>query len=130
MNHAGFCTLCSAKIETFDGLSACPKCGTTGKPCGYDDQVSISINYHELRVLCMWSENWADRHATKENATLEDKGMADTVKAIAERIRKQLPEGKRCITMRDEFGELTKAFPNFTTNHPADEGEHPPDNAT
>jgi len=78
----------------------------------------------------MWSENWADRHATKENATLEDKGMADTVKAIAERIRKQLPEGKRCITMRDEFGELTKAFPNFTTNHPADEGEHPPDNST
>lgn len=122
---AGFCTLCSFKITSFDRLTACPRCGTTGKPCGAEDQFTISINYHELRVLCMWSENWADRHGTKETATEEDKRMPDVVKAIAARLRPQLPEGKRSITMRDEFSELADKFPEFETNHPADEGEHP-----
>src|SRR5262245_13890414 len=108
----GFCTECSGVIETFEGLSSCPHCGTKGLPCSNDKQVTVSINTHELRLLCIWAENW--------QAKLDP--PSTVVYAIARRLKKQLPEGT-LLTMRDEFQALRDAGFEFTTNHPAAEAE-------
>lgn len=104
----GFCTCCNYQVSSFDNLTECHQCGTTGIPCAYEDQRTISINLHELRLLCIWAENW--------QFLLSEK--TDVVYAIATRIRKQI---KDCppLTMADEFQKIKELFPNFETNHPA-----------
>jgi hypothetical protein len=61
--NVGFCTCCNYQVESFDDLTKCPQCGTTGVPCSYEDQRIISINLHELRLLCIWAENWQSQLA-------------------------------------------------------------------
>ncbi len=117
----GYCTLCSRQIPSFDGLTKCPRCGTTSKPCSNRDQVAVSINLHELRILCIWAENWADK--CRDDAS-SPSDMSELIKAITARIRPQLPESSRVITMRDEFAELENHGKLFSTNHPANEGNN------
>ncbi len=118
----GFCTLCSHHVDSFDGLNACPKCGHKGVPCGDENQVTVSVNVHELRLLCIWAENYA-QSISKAGDTYNE-----VVYAIACRLRRQLPNGN-CLTMSDEFKALAEHF-HFETNHPADEGNHPFEDST
>lgn len=103
---AGFCTLCGFNIESFDGLSGCPRCGTMDKPCSTSDQVEVSVNIHELRVLCIWAERWA----TLPRPDGQDVPV-DLVYGIALRLRRQLREkGKdNPLTMADEIQALRDA---------------------
>ncbi len=119
MNHAdvktnnpgetpgGFCTTCSHKVASFDGLTCCPNCGSHGTPCSTDNQVTVSINTHELRLLCIWAENWG----------LSIKSP-DVVYGIATRLRNQIGD-RATLTMADEFAELRKHGISIVTNHPA-----------
>lgn len=111
----GFCTLCGFQVESFEGLTECPNCGTDGVPCHNDNQVTVSINTHELRLLCIWAENWAG----------QTEAPVDVVYAIAARLRKQLPKDKQDLplTMADEFRALKDAGFDYKTNHPA--GDQP-----
>ena len=113
-DSGGFCTLCNHKVDSFDGLTCCPKCGSKGKPCGNEDQLSVSINLHEIRLLCIWAENWSGTFK-------DDDASKETVYAIANRIKKQLPSDKQSVplTMREEFAQLKQQFPDFETNHKA-----------
>jgi len=110
----GFCTRCGFKIETFKGLGACPRCGTKGIPCLSENQVNVSINVHELRVLCIWAENWALAHADVDE---------DVVYAIALRLRRQLGEKDTSLTLADELRALRDAGYDVDTNLPA--GDRP-----
>lgn len=103
----GFCTHCGFQIEKFEGLRECPKCGTTGVPCKHEDQVEVSINLHELRILCIWAENWG-----------QEINGPDVVYSIANRLKKQLPE-KTSLTLADEFIGLKDQGIDFKTNHPS-----------
>lgn len=106
----GFCTLCNFQIESFENLSECPNCGTINTPCSYTDQRKISINLHELRLLCIWAENWALAHGDVDE---------NMIYAIAMRIRKQLNDENISLTMADEFRALKDAGYEYETNHPA-----------
>ena len=120
----GFCTLCSFCVESFDGLDRCPNCGHTGTPCGDERQVTVTVNVHELRVLCIWAENWAHKH--KGSGERNADTMPDLVYAIAARLRKQLGEHKATpLTMSDEFAAVKAGGFEYETNHPADEGNNP-----
>lgn len=112
--YVGFCTRCNEQIGSFEGLEACPRCGTRGVPCDYGNQVDVSVNTHELRVLCMWAENWA---YSKEDVD------EDVVYAIARRLRAQLGSKDVPLTMADEFRGLKEAGYDFETNHPS--GQRP-----
>ena len=94
-------------MESFDGLEACPQCGSDGIPSSYENQVTVSVNVQELRVLCHWAENYAIKI-----------GAADVIYSIALRLRKQLPKDTP-LTMADEFQELKECGYKFQTNHPA-----------
>lgn len=112
----GFCTICSHEVESFEGLNACPKCGATGIPCDYSRQANVNINVHELHILCIWAENWAQsREDVDEN----------TVYAIAARLKQQLGP-QTTLTMHDELKALQDAGYEFQTNHPvADDPQFP-----
>jgi hypothetical protein len=111
----GFCTLCSASIESFEGLARCPKCGTDSQPCSNDNQINVKINLHELRILCIWAENWADKCYNDSDVTGRNKMMPELIKAITARLRPQIGNGIP-ITMRDEMELLTKVtYPNLAS---------------
>lgn len=109
MSDGGFCIDCGLRIESFDGLSACPNCKSDSKPCGDANQVSVSINWQELRVLAIWAERWAH----------EKLGGAGLVYAIALRLQKQHP-GRIPLTLAGEIDQLKDQFGhgNVETNIP------------
>lgn len=99
----GFCIDCGSDIQSFEGLSACPFCNTQSVPCASSDQVSVSVNWQELRVLVMWAENWARSHADSTPT------MRRTVYRIAQRLRGQHPE-RAPLTFAEELGDLASEY--------------------
>lgn len=99
--NGGFCTDCGFEVEAFEGLKECPNCHTNGIPCIWENQRVISINWHELRILVMWAENWA-----------RDKQLGRTVFSIANRIETQEPElaKESPLSLAKELGMLAKKF--------------------
>lgn len=105
---SGFCIECGLRVASFDGLNCCPHCKTDAIPCGDENQISASINWQELRVLCMWAEKWAI-----------DIGETTTVYSIAQRLEKQFPKRGR-LTLAGEIDELKDIYgrDNVETNFP------------
>jgi len=103
------CTICGTEFsndEIPEGTSKCPNCGTKSLPCAIIDDVNIKINWHELRILTIWSENWArqiDRTDSKDEKSLL------SVMTIAQRLQKQFPD-KTPLTLFSEMRELRKHF--------------------
>lgn len=109
---SGLCIDCGTRIESFEGLSECPTCKSKSVPCSDKLQVDISINWHELRVLIMWAENWS----------LKNSGNAGVIYGIAERIRLQHPEIKTPLTIASEINAIKDEFghDNVETNFPTE----------
>jgi len=87
-----------------EGAKACPACGSKGVPMLISQDVTIRINWHELRILAIWASRWAD----KEN--FPDDGRA-TLQNILKRLRTYRPAGSAPLTLIEEFKELQKTFP-------------------
>ena len=100
------CITCNREFteEDIKDSMKCPYCGDIGIPCSPKNDVTIKINWHELRILTIWAEQWASR--CKENST-----MPVTVEAIARRLEKQYPN-KTPLTLAGELSQLRK-HPNF-----------------
>jgi len=56
------CVHCRSEFTADDlrGAKSCPTCGDTGQPLSLQDDVTITINWHELRILCSWAEKWGE----------------------------------------------------------------------
>lgn len=96
----GFCTDCGGVIGDWEDLSCCPHCKTKSVPCANKNQVLVSINWQELRVLCIWAENY--------QRTLTDRGCG-VVYAIAKRLQQQHTD-RVVLTLASELGELSKKY--------------------
>ena len=107
----GFCTYCGCVIESFDGLKECPFCGTQDIPCSYDNQVDVSVNWHELHLLIVWAEHYANQY--KE----EDPTMINILYSIAHRLEKQFPL-KLNLTLAGELSSLKREFPTAKIDYP------------
>lgn len=105
--RGGFCTDCGHRIESFEGLKACPACGTASVPCSDRDQVDVSINWHELHVLVVWAENWQRQHPAD---------CGNSVYAIAKRLQAQHPD-RSPLTLAGELGDLAKQY-DISVNSP------------
>ena len=109
--NEGFCTRCGTVIESFEGLSACPSCGTDSIPCSNADQINISINTHELRILTIWAERWV---MAMENE-YDQANSATTLRAITGRISKQL-EKPVSLLLSDEIQQIKGDGFDVSTN--------------
>ena len=106
--QSGFCTECGFKVEDFTDLIECPNCNSTSPPCLDKNQVNININWHELRILTIWAENWGHR---KYNG-------AGIIYAISQRIQDQHPE-MGTLTLAEEIQNLPqKIGTTIITDHP------------
>lgn len=109
MGNGGFCAECGQRYDTFEGLSRCVTCGTAGLPCPDKWQVTVSVNWHELRILCMWAE--------AHQRTLPDTRV---VFAIANRLEAQHPELAKYdpLTLARELGQMAEYFGSAVVNDP------------
>lgn len=109
------CTICSKEFtdeETIHAIS-CPSCGTKNLPCSIKEDVMVKINWHELRILTIWAENWA-RKIDSENdwmeANMEPFNCLYTVMVIAQRLQQQHTD-KIPITLFGEIRKLKEEIP-------------------
>lgn len=93
---SGFCTDCRFRVESFEGLMKCPNCGTKSSPCNDANQVTVSINWHELYLLCVWAENWGRQ--------IKEAGI---VYGIAQALEEQHPE-RHPLTLAGEINDMQR----------------------
>ena len=104
MSSARRCVICDYVVEDDTlTLSACPRCGDTGVPCDLANDVTVRVNWHELHILVIWSEQWAN--AIRKGAP----SSPQVVFSIARRLEKQYPE-LGCLTLGGELRELKSLF--------------------
>lgn len=104
--YVTWCTLCGARFTQaeIEGATGCPKCGDKGVPCDPQEDVVAQVNWHELRILGIWAENWAQHCNTKSP---NDPGGPSlrTVHAITRRLERQFP-GKTPLTLSGEIMQV------------------------
>lgn len=93
------CLRCRAEVEPSDNLSACPACGARGVPADTADRVTVTVTWHELRVLIIWAERWASDHAAS------DPDMRKVVYGIADALQLQHLD-KHALTFAGELSSL------------------------
>lgn len=109
-----WCVDCGARFtdEEAKNAFACPKCGSEGIPCDTLKDIRVEINWHELRILGIWAEQWARRCAESGGEGMNGEKMPATVTAITRRLQRQYPDFTP-LTMSEEFAclaaELEKA---------------------
>lgn len=100
-----WCTTCGARFteEEIAGYNSCPECEDEGVPCPTEKDFTVDINWHELRVLCIWAENWARAVKDEQN---ESRPLR-TVHAIARRLQTQAKDNDLApLTLSQEILEL------------------------
>lgn len=105
------CTKCSTEYSDYEveGAKRCIECGDIGIPMAISEDVNIKINWHELRILTIWAENWArqcDKNSKEEN---EESQLLLTIMCVAQRLQKQFPD-KTPLTLFGEIRELRKEY--------------------
>ena len=102
------CTKCYGEFskEETKNVSCCPKCGSKGLPMLISQDVEIKINWHELRILCIWAENWAE--AKFDQDSRDSRSMLE---AMMNRLDKYRPEGGAALTLTREVKELQEVYP-------------------
>jgi hypothetical protein len=101
---AARCIDCEGEFteEQIAGASACPGCGSVGIPCDPANDVQVTVNWHELRILGIWAENWALKHRDS------DPRMCSTIKTITRRLEGQHPK-RTPLTLTGEIAEIPGA---------------------
>lgn len=101
------CLKCSQWFDAAPALTACPGCGDSrGVPANSRDVVTVSITWHELRILVMWAERWA-QHVEREEPGTGEKVLY----GIADRIRQQHLD-KPPLTFMEELTQLREHYPD------------------
>jgi len=77
-----------------EGTAACPNCNSRSIPCDVANDVNIKLNWHELRILCIWAENYG-----------RSIGSQGTIYSIAQRIEDQARGDKPPLTLAREISE-------------------------
>lgn len=103
------CVRCNSEFSEAEigKRRSCPGCGATGVPMSIADDVTVRVNWHELRILGIFASNWA-REACKG----DDNDTQGAVSAILNRIRAQYPE-RAPLTLFDEIKEVQEVYPEM-----------------
>lgn len=99
------CTHCYAEFtnEELEGANCCPNCQSTGVPCDISEDVTIKINWHELRILGLWADNYA------HSVTMPEESKQIVAKII-QRLEAQHPT-MTPLTLTGEIRKLQEDYP-------------------
>lgn len=110
------CTRCRAEFSEREIMQnttgGCPKCGTHGVPMAVSQDTEVKINWHELRILIIWAENW-ERHVHAKQWQSEDGLGVGVVASIARELSRFRKEGWPALTLFGEIEELKKEYPGL-----------------
>lgn len=101
-----WCTDCGSRFTEDEarGATCCPKCKSGGIPCDTRKDVVVEVNWHELRILGIWAENWACKYDDEPDSQTT---MLKTVHAITRRLQSQFAGlGLPPLTLSQEIAEL------------------------
>lgn len=104
------CTTCRSEFSESElaGVSACPRCGTKGVPMSIAQDVTVRINWHELRILTIWASNWAARCAESDRPGYDSPAA---VGSIIRALEKQKPdESYPPLTLLGEVQKIAEEF--------------------
>lgn len=118
------CIQCNAEFTEAQtaGHDGCPACGNEGLPSSPEQDVTVKINWHELRIICIWAENYANSIAGQKDV------KGDPVKsvwAIASRLQEQYPSFVP-LTLSGEIGQLREQFKDIEVHGIREGGPVPP----
>jgi hypothetical protein len=114
------CMVCRSEFTEaqIKGATCCPACGSHSVPMTSKEDVTIAINWHELRVLTIWAENYA-------NSIKSDPSNANdpvqTVFGIAKRLQDQHPF-LIPLTLSAEVAMIKRDHPGTTVHGNVTEG--------
>jgi DNA-directed RNA polymerase subunit RPC12/RpoP len=105
------CIKCSDEFTDIqlEGVHACPSCGTKSIPMHPQEDVTLKINWHELRILIIWAENWARECDKNAENDPDHENMLLTIMTIAQRLQQQYPD-KTKLTLFSEIRELRNSM--------------------
>lgn len=117
------CTDCYAEFDDAElrGKNACPSCGTKSVPMAIAQDVTIKINWHELRILTMWASRWADQ-MSGDRADVRRR----TLQSLLRRLNAFRPTGAGALTIVGEVKELQKHYPSASLIDASGETIMPP----
>lgn len=100
-----WCTRCGARFtkDEIVQASCCPKCKSVGILCDVSDDVSVYINWHELRILGIWASNYAATFDPSKVQNAEDSKRK--LRGILYRLERQFPS-KAPLTLGGEIRQL------------------------
>ena len=114
------CPRCLTEYDVVEGQEtvACEVCECDAQDVIWElvhNDVPIVINWHVLRILCMWAEFYAVS-VDRENPQAKGETLQRTVARLAGRIAAQHPELalESPLTMSGEIASLREAFPEAT----------------
>lgn len=89
-------------------VKGCPDCGSRLLPLKPAEDVSITVNWRELVLLCRWAESRIDALPATSGGEAARRGFA----AILGRLRPHRPAGSLPLTAQGEKRELMEQ-PHF-----------------
>lgn len=100
--HEQWCLDCGKRFTAEDVVDAkaCPACGSDGVPCTTVQDVIVEVNWHELRCLGIWADNWCGAQAQEARKT---------VQSILHRLERQYPT-LTPLTMGGEIRQVREAI--------------------
>jgi len=108
------CIVCRTEYEheELDGSVGCPICGYQGLTMLTNGDVTIDINWFELRLICMWAESLA--------LQVGDTHSLNAFYSVVNELKKQLPESGK-ITMFSKPPDI-EGVENMLDNSNAPDG--------
>lgn len=97
------CVSCRAEFSDseIEKATDCPHCHDTGGPLLISEDVSLKINWGELRILCFWADHWASTHLGDSQRRI--------LASILRTLHKQFPQ-LGSLTLADEVQELSDSL--------------------
>jgi hypothetical protein len=101
------CTKCGKEFvsEEVKETDRCPSCGTDCTPQLISDDVTVKVNWQDLRILCGWAANYVVNLNTD---------MQEVFVAMVNRLMPFRPEGSAALTLEEEVREVQAKFPEVT----------------
>lgn len=93
------CELTFRNEDVPDGANACPACGATGIPHDPGHDVTLTLNWQDIRCLANWAENYV-------LANKADPERERAWEAIKRRLRAHRPEGAAALVLQEELEDL------------------------